>query len=152
MTNPSRIPYEMMAAGCIPVDLYRYNNLMDHESGTAILAYQSAESLASAIESVLTNPKASARRSAAAYELTRTRTLEWEMDAISHGVLRLLDGDRTCGADIKVTYTDPPVIAESDQVPWVNRFCDWQIHCATDRLNSVIGLAASSSAGRLSVR
>ncbi|WP_373417079.1 rhamnosyltransferase WsaF family glycosyltransferase, partial [Vibrio parahaemolyticus] len=39
MTNPSRIPYEMMASGCVPVDIYRYNNLLDFKSGTSLLAY-----------------------------------------------------------------------------------------------------------------
>lgn len=48
-TNPSRIPFEMMAAGLPVVDLYRDSTLYDIPEAGALLAHASAESIAEAV-------------------------------------------------------------------------------------------------------
>lgn len=48
-SNPSRIPFEMMAAGLPVVDLYLENNLFDFEDGTVELVDASPEGLASGV-------------------------------------------------------------------------------------------------------
>lgn len=52
-TNPSRIPFEMMAAGLPVVDLYLENNLYDFPECGCLLAEPSAESIAAAILQIL---------------------------------------------------------------------------------------------------
>lgn len=48
-SNPSRVPFEMMAAGLPVVDLWRENNLFDFPSDAVSLAEQTPESIAGAI-------------------------------------------------------------------------------------------------------
>ncbi len=52
-SNPSRIPFEMMAAGLPVVDIYRENNLYDDPEGGVLLADSTPESIASAILKIL---------------------------------------------------------------------------------------------------
>lgn len=55
-SNPSRIPFEMMAAGLPVVDLYMENNLYDMPEGGVLLAHYTPESIAEALLKVLDNP------------------------------------------------------------------------------------------------
>ena len=52
-TNPSRIPFEMMAAGLPVVDLYKENNLYDLPEDGCLLADPSPEAIATAILKLL---------------------------------------------------------------------------------------------------
>ena len=52
ISNPSRIPFEMMACGLPVIDLYRENNLFDFRDGSLLLARSDAASLATAIVSL----------------------------------------------------------------------------------------------------
>lgn len=54
-SNPSRIPFEMMAAGLPVVDVYRENNLYDFDDNSILLARSSPEGIASAILEVSCN-------------------------------------------------------------------------------------------------
>ena len=56
-SNPSRIPFEMMASGLPVVELYRDNNLYDFPSDGCLLADTNPEAIASTILEVLDNPK-----------------------------------------------------------------------------------------------
>lgn len=56
-SNPSRIPFEMMACGMPVVDLYRENNLYDMPDDSVLLAEQTPESIAEALISILQNPQ-----------------------------------------------------------------------------------------------
>ena len=55
-SNPSRIPFEMMAAGLPVVELYRENNLYDLPDEGVLLAEPTPESIASAIIYLIDNP------------------------------------------------------------------------------------------------
>jgi O-antigen biosynthesis protein len=127
LTNPSRIPYEMMAAGCVPVDVYRYNNLFDYENGTGMLAYQSAESLAGAILHLLEHEEELAARREKSIATVAHRTLNWETDAAVNATEYVLEG----GAlnDIpqpSPSYTDQPFISGKEDKPRVRAWCSWQ--------------------------
>ncbi|MFM9994722.1 MAG: glycosyltransferase family 1 protein [Phycisphaerales bacterium] len=52
-SNPSRIPFEMMAAGLPVVDVHRENNLYDMPPDAILLAEQTPESIAAAVIEVL---------------------------------------------------------------------------------------------------
>ena len=126
-SNPSRIPYEMMAAGCVPVDLYRYNNLLDHKRGTALLAYQNADSLAQAMLELLSDPDKARGMAKAAQTFVSSRTLDWELDVIANNVLALMDGELPPLSEIDLFYDDEPIIsATKGDEQAMRRFCDAQ--------------------------
>lgn len=130
LSNPSRIPFEMMAAGCIPVDVYRYNNLLDYDDDTAILAYQNAESIALALNLALKKNE----QVAASLDLARVaarRTLRWENDAIVGHVLGTLAGAREVdGTKLRRLYAGAPVIAPGADIAGAEAFCRWQAKLA----------------------
>jgi len=110
-SNPSRIPYEMMAAGCVPVDLYRYNNLLDHKSGTVLLSFQNPHSLSKAILSLLNDAKSTALISRKASKFVSTRTLDWEMDVIANNVLAMMDDQLSGTPELDLIYDAAPIIS-----------------------------------------
>ncbi len=126
MSNPSRIPFEFMAAGVVPVDVYRYNNLLDYPTGTLKLAYQSPESIAGAILELFDNDDEFKSRQTLGKEFARTRTLEWEMDVFVNNTLNLLNGKELNMVEVKTEYEENPFVAESDKRREVISFCDWQ--------------------------
>jgi FMN phosphatase YigB (HAD superfamily) len=126
-SNPSRVPYEMMAAGCIPVDLYRYNNLFDHRDGCAVLAYQSPASIAAALEMLLVDSPQAARRRSACIEFVLPRTEQWETDVLLNHLLEMVAGEPPPrGAAVRPSYHEAPVIAREDETAAIYQFCDWQ--------------------------
>lgn len=128
LSNPSRIPFEMAAAGCRSVDVYRYNNLMDYSDAMGILAYQSAASIAHALSQLLAdNTPDSATAAAAA---VAHRTLDWEGDTMVAHILSSLNGDVSEQWDIKPTYTRPPIIASTEDNAATREFCRQQLDAA----------------------
>jgi FMN phosphatase YigB (HAD superfamily) len=125
LSNPSRIPFEMMAAGCVPVDVYRYNNLMDYHSNTAVLAYQSPHSIAEAIISVI-DRESSAMLAEDLAIYGANRTLDWEMDGCVNNLAQLLEGRSALSGDVSKTYTIAPIIAKVDRTDGAIAFCAWQ--------------------------
>jgi len=130
MSNPSRIPFEMMACGMVPIDVYRYNNLFDYTPGTALLAYQSAKSVAHAMILLLANKSLLRDHRRRCVELTKGRSAEWEADVIVNSVFQTLSGKSASGAHVDVSYVDDPVLAPEDRTPSVKAFCEWQRHLA----------------------
>lgn len=126
-TNPSRIPFEMMAAGCVPVDIYRYNNLFDYETGTGLLAHESPESIAEALLHLLTNPAECARRSAAGIAAVRDRSLDWEMDVAVNAVQAGMAGlDFDTLGSVRPAYNEDPIVADQSDTPSVRHFLAYQ--------------------------
>lgn len=127
LTNPSRIPIEYMAAGCVPVDLYRYNNLFDNPTGTSLLAYQSEASIAEAILQLLENPEECKFRSENGIALAQQRSLKWEVDTAANAIRWLLSGASMDQVESpEYTYHQEPVIASADKTREVVNFCKWQ--------------------------
>ena len=56
-SNPSRIPFEMMAAGLPVVELYKENNIYDMPDGGVMLARPTPEAIASSILYLIDNPE-----------------------------------------------------------------------------------------------
>lgn len=133
-TNPSRIPFEMMAAGCIPVDIYAYNNLFDYGAGCGVLAYQSAESLAEAMCRVLTDEDFRTRRVAKGLSYAQNRSLDWETDVAANVVGHVLAGGALDDLPMpEPSYTDAPILALADSGPAARAFVDWQWQLASMR-------------------
>ncbi|MEL6169925.1 MAG: hypothetical protein AAFR35_14650 [Pseudomonadota bacterium] len=131
-TNPSRIPYEMMACGCVPVDLYRYNNLFDYGPDAGCLAYQSAASLAEAMAHQFEDHELFARRQRAGLSWTAGRSLDWESDVFANQIARILSDAESQNMETpSPTYLDMPVIAHEDDTAPVRHFLDhhWMLAC-----------------------
>lgn len=62
-SNPSRIPFEMMAAGLPVVELYKENNIYDLPDEGVLLAQPTPEAIASAIAYLLDNPEVAQKMS-----------------------------------------------------------------------------------------
>lgn len=92
-SNPSRVPFEMMAAGLPVVDVYRENNLYDFPDGTALLASARPDALASAVVELLDDAGARAERSAAGARLMSDRPANTEGNQFAHALCRLLAGE-----------------------------------------------------------
>lgn len=127
LTNPSRIPYEMMAAGCVPVDVYRYNNLFDYETETGVLAYQSSESIAAAMTHLLTSKTELQRRRRNCIEKSANRSLRWETDATVNAIEHIIEGGNFDGLNHpEPSFLENPFIADIDNRAEVEAWCEWQ--------------------------
>ncbi len=125
-TNPSRIPFEMMACGTVAVDVYRYNNLFDYRAGTAVLAYQDAASIAEALAGLMGPASEWEARSEACRAHAAARTQAWELDTIQNTVLAALAGRPFPAEPSARRYTDPPVIAPGPAAGAAGAFCRHQ--------------------------
>ncbi|MEM5882486.1 MAG: glycosyltransferase, partial [Candidatus Aenigmatarchaeota archaeon] len=127
MTNPSRIPFEAMACGCVPVDLYRFNNLFDYEDGTALLCYQSIKSIADGIIYLLENEKEFRERRQKCVEFVSSRSLEWEVDRHLNAIMRYLNNKEIPTQKPKIKYKEPPFISKKEMnIPGIIKFCNYQ--------------------------
>jgi O-antigen biosynthesis protein len=135
-SNPSRIPYEMMAAGCVPVDLYRYNNLLDHKAEAILLAYQNPESIAKALLQILENPDLAAKMSGIGQKFMASRTLDWEVDVVSNAILAQLDGTLPEFSSPDLLYSHAPIIAEGGNQRAMKQFCSAEFNMATARVGA----------------
>lgn len=75
-SNPSRIPFEMMAAGLPVVDLYMENNFYDMPNEGVRLAHTTPESIAQALIEILDHPEQAAQMSEAGKHYMADKDLE----------------------------------------------------------------------------
>ena len=126
LTNPSRVPFEMMAAGCVPVDVYRYNNLFDYKSNTALLAYQEPESIAEAIITLLSDKRLLNLHSKNCLEFARNRKLNWETETLVNVISEVVNGNSIDNIrQPTLSYLSEPFISKNMNKA-AKKFCDWQ--------------------------
>lgn len=75
-SNPSRIPFEMMAAGLPVVELYHENNLYDLPEDGCLLAEPNPEAIATTILKVFSDEKLQKSMSAAGYKYMQDYPIE----------------------------------------------------------------------------
>lgn len=92
-SNPSRVPFEMMAAGLPVVDLYLENNMYDFPDSAMLLASPTPESLAEAAISLLDDAQELERRSQAGIAFMGNRDSANETNAILAAFVRILEGN-----------------------------------------------------------
>lgn len=110
-SNPSRIPFEMMATGLPVVDIYRENNLYDLPSEGVSLAHQTPESLAEAIIELLTNEEKRNKMSNFSIEYMRTKSLEIGYEQMYENVLNILNDNTKAQVHVDKMYKEKPVVA-----------------------------------------
>lgn len=92
-TNPSRIPFEMMAAGLPVVEVYRDNTLYDLPEQATLLCEQTPESLARGLMDILDAPERAAAMGRAGVEFMAERPLDAGLAQFRAVVEGLLKGD-----------------------------------------------------------
>src|SRR5262249_8855039 len=108
-SNPSRVPFEMMASGLPVVDLHRSNNLYDIADGTALLAEAEPYAVAEAAIALLDDQERSDAMSRAGRSFTASRSESSERQQFAGAVERILAGQIPRDLQIQQAYRHPPV-------------------------------------------
>lgn len=110
-SNPSRIPFEMMACGLPVVDLHRENNLFDMPEEGVLLADSQPESIAAALRMLLEDDALRQQMSTFGPQFMATRDLTHGYEQFVAATERLLT-DRFVGEPLpEPVYHREPVIA-----------------------------------------
>lgn len=112
-SNPSRIPFEMMAAGLPVVEFWRENNLYDLPPAAVSLSDQTPESLAENILRLLAEPEERGRMSQAGVAFMAGRSLQSETDQFRIVVEAILRGQSPKLEGCPRLYDRPPIVAGS---------------------------------------
>ncbi|NBY21328.1 MAG: glycosyltransferase family 1 protein [Gammaproteobacteria bacterium] len=91
-SNPSRIPFEMMAAGLPVVEIHRRNTLYDFPDAAMLLCEQTPESIAAGILSILQKPKRIESMSEAGLRFMAKKPIDHGLDQFGKVVKALLKG------------------------------------------------------------
>ncbi|WP_295244112.1 hypothetical protein [uncultured Brevundimonas sp.] len=127
VSNPQRMIFEMAAAGCTPVSLYRYNNIMDLDDRFSVLAFQGKQSIAQALLEVVEKYEGGNDRATLIASHFPGRTLTWERDAAVGNIISMLDGKICEDWSLSPLYKMEPVIASADDNAAIRAFCRRQV-------------------------
>ncbi len=108
-SNPSRVPFEMMAAGLPVVDLYLENNLYDFPDGGCVLAVPSAEAVAKALIEILDNDKLRKALSEGGMKYMKDFPLEKGFDEFGKAVKDCINGKKNFENKYGRSYKKKPV-------------------------------------------
>lgn len=112
-SNPSRIPFEMMAAGLPVVDLYMENNFYDMPNEGVRLAHTTPESIAQALIEILDHKETAAEMSEAGKHYMADKDLEHGFEQFYEAVSDMAARrEPSEPAVYDRSYTRPPVSAD----------------------------------------
>ena len=103
-SNPSRIPFEMMAAGLPVVELYRENNVYDMPDEGVLLSEPTPEAIASAIIHLLDNKEESKKMSEFGTKYMQDYPLEKGFKQFLKAVEDMLETDYNKVSEIEKKY------------------------------------------------
>lgn len=109
-SNPSRIPFEMMAAGLPVVDLYRENNLYDIPDTGVLLADSTPEAIATALIRILDDDKLQKQMSTKGNEYMQDYPLERGFEDFLKAVQTILEGQEISSKKVTKLYLKEPVM------------------------------------------
>lgn len=110
-SNPSRIPFEMMAAGLPVVEFWRANNIYDMPSAAVSLSDQTPESLAENLLRLLADTEERDHMSRAGVAFMADRPLQGETEQFKAIIEGILHGQKPLLKTIPPLYDLPPVTA-----------------------------------------
>lgn len=112
-TNPSRIPFEMMACGLPVVDVFSNNNLYDFAENTITLAQCRPESLAQAVINLLDNQESSRKISEQEQMFMSDRDINVGLGQFMKCIQGVLEGQDELfqKEEPAFTYQGEPIIA-----------------------------------------
>lgn len=111
-SNPSRIPFEMMAAGLPVVELHMENNFYDMPDEGVLLAHHTPESLAEAVIKLLDDEKLQQTMSAFGIRYMEEKDLDYGYRQFLEAVNKIVDNEIIPMHDFKRKYTKPPIMAD----------------------------------------
>lgn len=111
-TNPSRVPFEMMAAGLPVVEVYRENTLYDFPEGAVLLCESTPESLARGLMERLSDPGAAEAAGQLGAAYMRARPIEHGLEQFCSEVGVLLGGGTPAKRTVEPIYRQPCVVAD----------------------------------------
>ena len=113
-SNPSRIPFEMMAAGLPVVELYRENNLYDLPDEGVLLAEPTPEAIASAIVHLLDSPEECKKMSEFGQAYMKDYPLEKGFEQFLKAVKDMLETDYNEMSKLDKLYKKEPFKASDE--------------------------------------
>lgn len=114
-SNPSRIPFEMMASGLPVVEIWRENNFYDFPPEAVLLARQTPESLAAALITLLTDDELNKKMSDFGSTYMLDKDLVSETQQFSDALDEIINGQTTPSCHIPKLYTHEPVSVAAKQ-------------------------------------
>lgn len=108
-TNPSRVPFEMAAAGLTVVELWRESMLYDFRESMGILCEPTPESIAEGVMSILRNRD----DQAVALNIMQHPPVD-EIQQFIVAINRVMEGGRPSTEDIPRRYSSPMIIASPE--------------------------------------
>ena len=111
-TNPSRIPFEMMAAGLPVVEVYRDNTLYDFPDEAMLLCEPTAESLAAGLMALLSAPERTEAMGRAGADFMSARPIEYGLDQFGAAFDGLLQGGQPPTQVPSIMYQRSPFSAD----------------------------------------
>ena len=112
-TNPSRIPFEMMAAGLPVVEAYRDNTLYDFPEKAVLLCESTPESLAKGLMERLTNRTEAEAAGEVGARFMRERPIRHGLDQFLTEVEALLAGGKLSQRAVEPMYRRACLVAEA---------------------------------------
>lgn len=118
-SNPSRIPFEMMASGLPVVDLYRENNLYDMPSGAISLAEQSPEAIAAALIEIIDNKDKRTKMSEFGVEYMKDYPIEAGFNVFLDLISRIINSKEIQSKNsVEKLYDKEPVVASDETLQY----------------------------------
>lgn len=111
-SNPSRVPFEMMAAGLPAVDFYGDNTIYDLPEGGVLLAERNPSSLAGAIIKILQSPDLQKEMGQYGYNYMQDRDAGLEFEQCAIRIENILAGKNTEEVTILPRYHAEPFSAD----------------------------------------
>lgn len=113
-SNPSRIPFEMMASGLPVVDLYRENNLYDMPDGGVLLAQSTPEAIATALIRIYDDRKLADSMSKFGQKFMKDYPLEKGFEQFVDAVDNMFGDEYETNSKVDKIYTSNPVAASPE--------------------------------------
>lgn len=114
-SNPSRVPFEMMAAGLPVVDIHAQNNLFDFCNESALLARPAPDALAEAIVRFADDDERRIVASERGIAYMRERPARLEQEQFAQAVCQILGGSSAAKQDVPAPlYTKAALIGTSE--------------------------------------
>ncbi|MBR3225029.1 MAG: GBS Bsp-like repeat-containing protein [Atopobiaceae bacterium] len=114
-SNPSRIPFEMMAAGLPVVDIHAQNNLFDFCDESALLARPTPDALAEAIVRFADDDGRRIAASERGIAYMRERPACLEQEQFAQAVCQILGGSSVARRDVPAPlYTNAALVGTSE--------------------------------------
>ncbi len=110
-TNPSRIPFEMMAAGLPVVEVHRDNTRYDFPEAAMLLCEPTPESLALGLMTRLNDPAQAEAAGEAGMRFMQTRPIACGLDQFAAAVETLLAGGKPAPSVAEPLYRTPALAA-----------------------------------------